>query len=40
METSFFFLEFDIVLAIAVLFIIGLMFAFYVVYPYDKDLDK
>ena len=40
METSLLFLEFDIVLALAVLFIIGLMVTFYVIYPYDKDLDK
>jgi Sec-independent protein secretion pathway component TatC len=40
METSLLFLEFEIILVLAVLFIVGLMVAFYVVFPYDKDLDK
>jgi Sec-independent protein secretion pathway component TatC len=40
METSLLFLEVEIILVLAVLFIVGLMVAFYVVFPYDKDLDK
>jgi Sec-independent protein secretion pathway component TatC len=40
MESTLLFLEFEIVLALSVLFVIGLMIVFYVVFPYDKDLDK
>jgi hypothetical protein len=40
METSFLFLEFEVILVLAVLFTLGLMVLFYVVFPYDKDLDK
>ncbi len=40
MEISLLFLEFEVILTLAVLFVIGLMVAFYVVFPYDKDLEK
>ncbi len=33
------FLEFEYIFAIAVIFIMALMYLFYVKYPYDKDLD-
>ncbi len=39
MEGSVAFLEFEIVLGIAAVFLLGLIYLFYVKYPYNKDLD-
>lgn len=39
MEGSLAFLEFEVVLGLSVLFLVGLMYLFYVKYPYNKDLD-
>ena len=40
MDQSILFLEFEYVLGIAVVLVILLMLLFYVVYPYDKDLNQ
>lgn len=39
LEGALAFLEFEVVLAIAVVFLVGLMYVFYVKYPYNKDQD-
>jgi hypothetical protein len=39
LEGSLAFLEFEVVLGFTVLFLVGLMYLFYVKYPYNKDLD-
>lgn len=39
-EQTVVFLEFEYVLAIAVIFVLILMFLFYVKYPYDKEIYK
>ncbi len=39
MEGSIAFLEFEVVFGIALIFLVGLMYLFYVKYPYNKDLD-
>ena len=39
LEGSVAFLEFEIILAFAVIFLVGLMYLFYVRYPYNKDQD-
>lgn len=39
MEGSVAFLEFEVILGIAAVFLIGLMYLFYVRYPYNKDQD-
>ena len=39
LEGSVAFLEFEFVLGVAVVFLVGLMYLFYVKYPYNKDLD-
>ena len=39
LDQSILFLEFEYMLAIAVIFIMALMYLFYVKYPYNKDLD-
>lgn len=39
MDQSLLFLEFEYVFGIAVALVIFLMLIFYVVYPYDKDLN-
>lgn len=39
MEGSLAFLEFEVVFGIALIFLVGLMYLFYVKYPYNKDLD-
>ena len=40
MEQSILFLEFEYIFGIAVVLVVILMLAFYVVYPYDKDLKE
>ena len=37
LEGSIAFLEFEVILGIAVVFLAGLMYLFYVKYPYNKD---
>lgn len=37
LEGSVAFLEFEVILGIAVVFLAGLMYLFYVRYPYNKD---
>jgi len=39
LEGSIAFLEFEVVFGIALIFLVGLMYLFYVKYPYNKDLD-
>ena len=39
LEGSVAFLEFEVILGFTVLFLAGLMYLFYVKYPYNKDLD-
>jgi hypothetical protein len=39
LQGSVAFLEFEVVLGIAVVFLVGLMYVFYVRYPYNKDQD-
>jgi hypothetical protein len=39
LEGSVAFLEFEVILGIAAVFLIGLMYLFYVRYPYNKDQD-
>ncbi len=39
LEGSMAFLEFELIFGIAVIFLAGLMYLFYVKYPYNKDLD-
>jgi hypothetical protein len=39
LEQSVAFLEFELIFSIGVAFVIPLMIIFYVVYPYDKDLE-
>ncbi len=39
LEGSVAFLEFEVIFGIAVIFLAGLMYLFYVKYPYNKDLD-
>jgi hypothetical protein len=40
MEQSLVFLEFEYILAIAAIFVLILMLLFYVIYPYDKEIQK
>ena len=40
MDQSILFLEFEYIFGIAVVLVILLMLLFYVVYPYDKDLNQ
>jgi hypothetical protein len=37
LEGALAFLEFEVILGIAVVFLVGLMYVFYVKYPYNKD---
>lgn len=39
MDTALLFFEFEEVLAVAVAFMLILIYLFYVKYPYDKDLN-
>jgi hypothetical protein len=39
LDGSIAFLEFEVVLGFAVVFLVGLMYVFYVRYPYNKDQD-
>jgi hypothetical protein len=39
MDTVSLFVEFEEVLAIAIVFLLVLMYVFYIKYPYDKDLE-
>jgi hypothetical protein len=40
LDQSILFLEFEYIFGIAVVLVILLMLLFYVVYPYDKDLNQ
>ena len=40
MEQSLLFLEFEAVLAVAVALVVVLIILFYVIYPYDKDIEQ
>jgi hypothetical protein len=40
MDQSLLFLEFEYIFGISVALVILLMLAFYVIYPYDKDLKE
>jgi len=37
LEGSVAFLEFEVILGLAAIFLVGLMYLFYVKYPYNKD---
>ncbi len=39
MEQSLLFLEFEAILAVAVALVLVFIVLFYVIYPYDKDLE-
>lgn len=39
MEQSLLFLEFEAILAVVVALVLVLIVLFYVIYPYDKDLE-